>query len=191
MAPPRKPRNVEVRGREYLTEDEVDALRKAALKQGRHGHRDATMILLAYTHALRVSELVTIRWDQVDLKASTLYIRRRKGSVSGTHPLRRLEVASLKKLEGERRGLVFRTERGTGCSESSFHKVIARAGREAGLIFPVHPHMLRHGCGYRLTNEGHDTRGIQAWMGHKNIQHTVRYTELAPDRFSKMKFWED
>lgn len=190
-APPRRAANEAVRGREYLTEDEVDELRKAAAKAGRNGHRDSTMILIAYTHALRVSELIAIRWDQVDLKHATLYVRRVKGSVSGTHPLRKVEVGALKKLEGDRRGLVFRSERGEGMCENGFHKIIARAGQLAGFGFPAHPHMLRHGCGYRLTNEGHDTRAIQAWMGHKNIQHTVRYTELAPDRFAKIGFWGD
>ena len=60
-------------------------------------------------------------------------------------------------------------------------------GARAEMPFPVHPHMLRHGCGYALANAGHDTRALQAWLGHKNIQHTVRYTELAPDRFKN--FW--
>jgi type 1 fimbriae regulatory protein FimB/type 1 fimbriae regulatory protein FimE len=193
-APPVRPKNDDVRGREYLTEEEVDLLRKAAAATGRHGHRDATMILVAYTHALRASELAKLRWDQVDLKAGTIHLKRLKGSVDGTHPLRRIEVTALKKLcpePGSRRGHVFRTERGGKLSRRTFHDIVARAGRLAGFVFPVHAHMLRHGCGYRLTNEGHDTRSIQAWMGHKNIQHTVRYTELAPDRFAKLKFWED
>lgn len=191
--PPRKPRNEEVRGREFLTEEEVDGLRKAAASLGRHGHRDATMILVGYTHGLRVSELVGIRWDQVDLRQATIYVRRRKGSTSGSHPLRKAEVAALKKLApvGDRRALLFRNERGGGMSDSGFRKIIARAGEAAGFSFPCHPHMLRHGCGYRLTNAGHDTRAIQAWLGHRNIQHTVRYTELAPDRFQRLKFWED
>lgn len=189
--PPRKPKNESVRGREYLTEDEVDQLRKAAGKVGRHSHRDATMILIAYTHGLRASELVALRWDQVDLKALTIYIKRSKGSTSGTHPLRKVERDALKKLATDRRGLVFRSERGEGISVRAFHAIVARAGTEGDFAFPVHPHMLRHGCGYRLTNQGHDLRVIQAWLGHRNIQHTIRYTELAPDRFEKLRFWED
>jgi len=65
----------------------------------------------------------------------------------------------------------------------AFHALFGRIGERAKMPFPVHPHMLRHGCGYALANAGHDTRALQAWLGHKNIQHTVRYTELAPDRF--------
>ena len=189
--PPRHRKNIEVRGREYLVEDEVDALRRAAAKVGRNGHRDATMILLAYTHGLRACELVWTKWDQVDLKHGTIAIRRLKGSKSGTHPLRKVEVRALKLLGGDRRGLVFKTDRGTGVSDSGLRKIVARAGEEAGLEFPVHPHMLRHGCGYKLTNEGHDLRVIQAWLGHAQIANTILYTAMAPDRFTRQKFWED
>jgi site-specific recombinase XerD len=71
----------------------------------------------------------------------------------------------------------------------AFHALFGRIGERAKMPFPVHPHMLRHGCGYALANAGHDTRALQAWLGHKNIQHTVRYTELAPDRFKN--FWRE
>jgi site-specific recombinase XerD len=72
-------------------------------------------------------------------------------------------------------------------NDKSFHTLIARLGERAGMPFPIHPHMLRHACGFALANAGHDTRAVQAWLGHRNIQHTVRYTELAPDRFKD--FW--
>jgi type 1 fimbriae regulatory protein FimB/type 1 fimbriae regulatory protein FimE len=72
---------------------------------------------------------------------------------------------------------------------SNVRKLVTRAGEASGLPFPVHPHMLRHACGYKLANEGHDTRALQQYLGHRNIQHTVRYTELAPDRFKN--FWKD
>ena len=67
--------------------------------------------------------------------------------------------------------------------------MLARTGDEAGLPFPIHPHMLRHACGFALANAGHDTRALQLWLGHKNIQHTVLYTELSPARFKG--FWRD
>ena len=84
---------------------------------------------------------------------------------------------------------VFASERGGPIAPKSFHTLISRLGERARVAFPIHPHMLRHGCGYALANAGHDSRAIQAWMGHKNIQHTVQYTELAPDRFKD--FWRD
>jgi type 1 fimbriae regulatory protein FimB/type 1 fimbriae regulatory protein FimE len=69
----------------------------------------------------------------------------------------------------------------------AWYALFGRIGRRAGLGFPAKPHALRHGCGYALANANHDTRSIQAWLGHKNIQHTVAYTELAPNRFKD--FW--
>jgi type 1 fimbriae regulatory protein FimB/type 1 fimbriae regulatory protein FimE len=84
---------------------------------------------------------------------------------------------------------MFASERGGPMSAKSFGTLFARLGERAGLAFPIFPHMLRHACGYALANAGHDTRALQAWLGHRNIQHTVRYTELAPDRFKN--FWRD
>jgi site-specific recombinase XerD len=69
----------------------------------------------------------------------------------------------------------------------SIHHLIQRLGKAAEMPFAVHPHMLRHACGFKLANDGHDTRALQHYLGHKNIQHTVRYTELGPDRFKD--FW--
>jgi type 1 fimbriae regulatory protein FimB/type 1 fimbriae regulatory protein FimE len=98
-------------------------------------------------------------------------------------------LIALKKLGNERQGTVFTTERGGPLTTSGFGKIVARAGEEAGLGMPIHPHMLRHACGYYLANQGQDTRVIQAYLGHADIRNTVIYTELAPDRFRG--FWKD
>src|SRR5215470_13395980 len=157
--PPRRRPNAELRTREYLTEPEVERLIKAA-KANRHGHRDATMILLAFRHGLRAVELVDLRWDQVDLgRNACLHVRRVKNGIATTHPLSGDEMRALRALVREST-FVFTSER------------IARAGVEAGFKFGVHPHMLRHACGFALANSGHDTRALQAYLGHKNIQHT-------------------
>ncbi len=190
-APPRKPRNAEVRTREYLTAKEVERLMAAARKVGRHGHRDRTLILVMYRHGLRVSEAVRLRWDQVDLDAGFIHVNRLKNGTASTHPLGGSEIRALRKLKRDYPATqyVFVTERKGPMSDSAVRKMIARAGRKAGIGFPVHPHMLRHACGFKLANDGHDTRAIQHYLGHKNIQHTVRYTELAPERFRE--FWDD
>jgi type 1 fimbriae regulatory protein FimB/type 1 fimbriae regulatory protein FimE len=191
VTPPRRVANRDRRTREHLTPQEVDKLIKAAGRIGRYGHRDATLILLAYRHGLRVSELVALRWDQVDLEQGLLHVARLKNGVPSTHPLRGPELRALRRLRREQ-GLspyVLTSERGGAMTDSSVRKIIARAGDEARLGFPVHPHMLRHACGFKLANEGHDTRAIQHYLGHRNIQHTVRYTELAADRFKR--FWSD
>lgn len=190
---PRRKKNADVRDREWLTEEEVNRVRRAAGRIGRNGHRDATMVLMAYRHALRVSELVDFKWELIDLDAATVFVRRLKGSKSGMHTLERDEVAALKKLATatrDRVGFVFRTEGGGPMSACGFRKVVARAGEAAGMPFPIHPHMLRHACGYELTRANKITRVIQDWMGHKNIQNTEHYTELDPGRFKREKMWD-
>jgi type 1 fimbriae regulatory protein FimE len=189
--PPRKPRNADRRSREFLTPAEVERLAKAAEQVGRHGHRDATMILMAYRHALRVSELCSLRWDQVDLAQGLLHVRRRKNGTPSSHPLHGPELRALRRLQRDYPTCpyVFTGERNGPLTDSTVRKLVARAGRAAKLDFPVHPHMLRHAAGYKLANDGQDTRAIQHYLGHKNITHTVRYTELSPERFKD--FWED
>jgi integrase len=149
------------------------------------------MILLAYRHGLRVAELIALRWEQVDLKQGVLHVRRRKNGSPSTHPLHGPEIRALRKLAREypETPYVFVTERKGPLTDSAFRKIVARAGAAAGLDFPVHPHMLRHSTGFKLANDGQDTRAIQHYLGHKNIQHTVRYTELSSDRFKE--FWDD
>jgi len=174
-----------VRTREYLTAAEVGRLRAAARKFSRWGHRDATMILLGYRHGLRASELCDLQWSQVELATGRLHVRRAKNGTPSVHPLRGEELRALRRLQREcgPSPYVFQSERGGPMTPKSFHALFGRIGVWAKMPFPIHPHMLRHGCGYALANAGHDARALQAWLGHKNIQHTVRYTELAPDRF--------
>jgi type 1 fimbriae regulatory protein FimB/type 1 fimbriae regulatory protein FimE len=191
VPPPRRVANRERRTREHLTPQEVDKLIKAATRVGRYGHRDATLILIAFRHGLRVSELVALRWDQVDLEQGLLHVSRVKNGVPSTHPLRGPEIRALRRLRREHGAspYVFTTERRGAMTDSSVRKIVARAGAAAKLGFPVHPHMLRHATGYKLANDGHDTRAIQHYLGHRNIMHTVRYTEMSPDRFKG--FWPD
>jgi len=163
----------------------------AAARQNRHGHRDATMIHIAFRHGLRVSELIDLRWDQVDFNRAVLHIRRVKHGTPSVHPLSGSEMRALRRLqrENETSLFVFVSERRAPFTRAGFARMTERAAEAAGLNLKVHPHMLRHACGFALANAGHDTRALQAYLGHKNIQHTVRYTELAPDRFKK--FWRD
>jgi type 1 fimbriae regulatory protein FimB/type 1 fimbriae regulatory protein FimE len=189
--PPPRRKNSEVRSREHLTSDEVEKLILAARSLGRHGHRDAALILLAYRHGLRVSELVSLRWDMVDLKQGLLHVSRLKNGVTSTHPVRGPELRALRKIQRDYPDTpyLFVTERKGPLTTSTVRKILSRAGEHAKIGFPVHPHMLRHSTGYKLANDGHDTRAIQHYLGHKNIQHTVRYTELAANRFKD--FWRD
>ena len=157
----------------------------------RNPHRDATMILLAYRHGLRASELCSLRWDMLDLSQGRCHVTRRKNGRPSVHLIRGNEIRDLRRLQREQVPAsiyVFTTERRTPMNAAGFRKQLAVIGVAAVLPFPVHPHMLRHACGFALAHGKHDTRTIQEWLGHRNIQHTTRYTELTIHRFKD--FWE-
>ena len=162
--------------RRYLTEHEVEQVIDAARKHSRHGHRDATMILVAYRHGLRASEVCSLEWHQVELDQGRLHVRRAKRGTPSVHPIRGDEIRALRRLRRENPSEVhvFVSERGGPISPMGFHHLMVRLGKAAKIPFAVHPHMLRHACGFKLANDGHDTRALQHYLGHKNIQHTVR-----------------
>lgn len=185
LGPPAKQPNLEKRSREYLTVSEVNKLIRTAKKLGRHGERDSLMVLIMYRHALRVGELIDLRWDQLDLNRGRMHVNRLKNGDSSVHYLEGDENRALRKLRRDypATDFVLESERQGPLTSNTIHKMVARAGVEAELELSVHPHMLRHGKGYQLASEGVDTRAIKAYMGHKNIQHTVLYTQLNPKRF--------
>jgi integrase len=191
--PPIRQANQASRTREYPTPGEVESMIGAARKNGgRVAERDCLLILLGYRHGLRASELTALRWEQIDLKAGLLAVSRLKGGEPSTHPLRGSELRALrawKREQGDTASYVFTSLRGGPMTRRTVHHVVAQAGKAAGLAFPVHPHMLRHAAGYALANAGQDTRAIQLYLGHRNIQHTCRYTQLAAGRFKD--FWKD
>ena len=141
-----------------------------------------------YRHG--ASELVDLRWDQIDFNTATLAVRRAKRGTPSTHPILGDEMRALRRLQRKQEPkspFVFTPERAAPFATAGFARLVERAGAAARLGFKVHPHMLRHACGFALANKGHDTRALQAYLGHRNIQHTVRYTELSPQRFKD--FW--
>jgi type 1 fimbriae regulatory protein FimE len=175
--------------RSYLKPDDVERLMSAARSRGRHGHRDATMILLAYRHGLRVKELVDLRWDHIDLSLGRIHINRLKGSESGVHPLSGVEIRALRRLQRSQPGMhVFMSGQKAPMTPRSFFKILSLAAADAGLE-DVHPHLLRHGTGYKLVNDGVDTRTIAAYLGHKNLANTARYTAMSATRFNNL--WND
>jgi type 1 fimbriae regulatory protein FimB/type 1 fimbriae regulatory protein FimE len=149
------------------------------------------MILLAYRHGLRASEVCDLKWEQFDLGQGTLHVNRLKNGIASVHPLGGNELRALRKLKREEpvSRFLFLSERGAPMTAEGFRKMVRRAGEAAKLPFSVHPHMIRHACGYKLANDGNDTRAIQLYMGHKNIQNTVGYTQLSATRFKD--FWSD
>ena len=152
-----------------------------AAKSNRHGHRDSTMILVAYRHGLRASEVCDLQWHQIELDVGRLHVRRAKKGTPSVHPIRGDEIRALRRLRHEipTEAYVFASERGGPISPMGFHHLIQRLGKAAKMLFAIHPHMLRHACGFKLANDGHDTRALQHYLGHKNIQHTETSTPPA------------
>jgi type 1 fimbriae regulatory protein FimB/type 1 fimbriae regulatory protein FimE len=186
--PPRKPKNTERRKREHLTEVEVEALAKAAGDCGRYGHRDRTMVMVCFCHGLRVSELVSLEWDQVNLDEALLTVHRAKKGRPSEHPIPGEELRALRRLKRERRPgspFVFMTERGGPMTDRAFRLLFSRAGEKAELPFPVHPHNLRHAAGYKLVNDRQPIRAIQQYLGHRRIASTERYTEIDSRQFKE------
>lgn len=179
---------VDNRRKNYLTESEMKRLLDAA-KCGRHGVRDYAMLLLMYRHGLRVSELIDLRVKELDLDSGRLFVKRLKGSLSTEQPVAGDELRAIRAWLRERNErsdarspYLFLGERGS-LTRFAINYLAHQAGERAKLSCRVHPHMLRHSCGYYLANKGFDTRLIQDYLGHKNIAHTVRYTRTAAVRF--------
>ena len=177
--------------RRHLSQSEVERLLKAA-RGARHESRDRCLLLLIFRHGLRVSEACGLRLSQVDLEERVLHVARLKRGLSTTHPLRTDEIRALRRWLAVRARMkadsdtLFLSERRAPLNRRTVWHLVRRYGERAGLALPAHPHMLRHACGYELANQGADTRLIQDYLGHRNIQHTVQYTAANPARFEKL-----
>lgn len=183
---------VDARKKNFLTEAEINLFLNAARKSSRHGIRNFAMMLLAYRHGLRVSELVNMRMCDLDLDAGRVFVRRCKNSLSTSQPLDGPELRAVRGWLRERADgpcanspLLFLSERGR-MTRQAVNYTVAEIGRRARLPLKVHPHMLRHSCGYALANKGCDTRLIQDFLGHRNGRHTQLYTRTAAVRFERL-----
>jgi type 1 fimbriae regulatory protein FimB/type 1 fimbriae regulatory protein FimE len=181
--PPGRGKNADLRSREYLTSQEIKQLRDA-VKDNRYGLRDSLIILMLYKHGLRVSELVSLRWDAIDFHTGMIHINRKKNGNASNQKLSGDEITMLKKLRKLVDGaFIFVSERGATLQRFAVNQMLAAASKKVEFGFQVHPHMLRHAAGYELAKAKVPTRTIQDYLGHKNIQHTVVYTRLDPDAF--------
>lgn len=170
--------------RNYLTPGEVKQLLEAT-KKNRHAQRDYLLILLTYRHALRASEAISLKWAQIDFAGGKLHVERLKHGDASVHYLEADELRRLRALKrlNPESPFVFISERKSPFTRFALNRLVERLGETAGLDVSVHPHMLRHAKGFQLANAGKDTRSIQGYLGHRNIQHTVRYTKLDANRF--------
>jgi integrase len=191
--------NSRLRNREYLFFSEVTTLLKTAQERSRYPERNYALILMMFRHGLRASEAAMLEWKDVDLTQNSIYIQRVKGSRSGVHPLLEDEREIILKLHQTDIPQIFMNERGRsflvpaklpGRADEApgISRIVARIGEVSNLNIKVHAHMLRHSCGYWLANQGYDTRLIQDYLGHENIQHTVKYTKLNHERFRQLRW---
>jgi integrase len=180
---PKRVTNVERRPREHLSRDEVLALCKAA-RSNRHGARDAAAIWLAFNHGLRVGELADLRWSDIQWEERRMMVRRLKGSQSGEHPLTEQDkrfVGPLRQKGQRPADCVF------GITAAGFRKMLARLELPAELAaLAVHPHMLRHACGYDMVGRA-DLQARAAFLGHKRLENTIRYSQLDPGQFEGLR----
>ncbi len=182
---------VDSHAKNFLTESEMKKF-LAAARKGRHGARDFCLMLVAYRHGMRVSELVDVRLKDIDLETARIFVRRLKGSLSTHQPIEGDELRALRAWLRQREAYpnadsnyLFLSERGP-LTRQAINYLVKEIGKRAKLNFDVNPHMLRHSTGYYLANRGYDTRLIQDYLGHKNITHTVRYTRTAASRFENL-----
>ncbi|EMM3427515.1 tyrosine-type recombinase/integrase [Klebsiella aerogenes] len=181
--------NSEIKKRNFLTQNEIESLLNAA-NSGPHAARNYCLTLLCFIHGFRASEICRLRISDIDLRSKCIYIHRLKKGFSTTHPLLNKEIQALKRWLDIRDEYpqstsewLFLSRKGNPLSRQQFYQIISASGDQAGLPLEIHPHMLRHSCGFALANMGIDTRLIQDYLGHRNIRHTVWYTASNAGRF--------
>lgn len=171
------------RGKDFLSESEMSTFLEA-VKKGRHGTRDYLLLLMMYRHGLRVTEAIRLRVKDVNIKESRIWIRRLKNGLSVEQPIAGDELRALKRYLASRSDnlpWLFLSERGHPLTRQAVTYLTSKAASRCEL--EVHPHMLRHSCGFYLANKGYDLRLIQDYLGHRDPKHTVHYTRVSASRF--------
>ena len=176
--PPRKKHSPLLRERRHLTEREIQQMINCARNQGELGLRNAVMLMLMYTHALRVSEVIQLKWDDIDVEALSINIDRMNRGVASKHTLSAVEAGLLFRLRRSSlrdASYVFCSEKGVPLARRTVHFIVAKAAQDTSLDLNVNPHMLRHARALHLASSGFGVRPLKKFMGHRNVQNTQLY----------------
>lgn len=184
--------NDELRGKRHLTKSEIDRICKAIRKGSRHPDRDELMVLVAFYHGLRISELLNIKWQHIRLNDHQISIKRLKNGIDNVHPIvNKRELMLLRKaykaMSNPTSGYVFLNERKNAVSVSGFQKMFNKFSEQA-LGVKFNAHALRHSCGTALIEKGLDVRTVQNYMGHRNIQNTTVYLHESSKQFDSIEW---
>lgn len=180
------------RGRRHLTPQEVDSICQTIRKHSRYADRDELMVVVAFHHGYRVGELTDLKWQHIDLKSGQLSVKRSKNGVNTQHPIaNKRELMLFRRLYRDQgkptSGFLFRNERGGAVSTNGFQRMFNRYSEKAtGTKWNAHA--LRHACGTTLINRGQDVRTVQVYMGHANIQNTVKYLHESTKQFESIEW---
>lgn len=180
--------------RKFLTVAEIEKLVSSVNSMKNH-ERNKCMLLMCFIHGLRVSELSRLKIRDIEFSNKIIYISRLKNGFSVQHPLQQRELDALNIWFKKRSGFLgseseylFLSRHGNKLSRQQLYRIFSKAGKLANINIDVHPHMFRHACGYALADQGCDTRLIQDYLGHRNIQNTVIYTASNAARFKQVNF---
>ncbi|PKB85962.1 integrase [Ewingella americana] len=173
----------------FLDQKQIEKI-IAATAMGRNSARDECMLLMCFIHGLRVTELINLRVSDVDLKINRISVSRLKNGFAVQHPLQPREVVAIEKWLTFRSRFIdadtpwlFLSKHGGQLSRQQFYRLVRKYGETGGLDVQVHPHMLRHACGFALADKGLDTIVIQKYLGHRNIQNTTIYTGTTASQY--------
>lgn len=184
--------NAQCRPREWLRKEEIEAIISSIDPQSRTAERDKLLIRFSWMHGLRLSEALNARWSDIDFKAAQFFVRRVKGSTSGTHSLTGQELRALRswqRHQPKQSAYIFTSWNESPIAARSVQKLCKILGKRAQLPLDIHFHMLRHSCGYHLANGGVGVLHIQQWLGHTSINNTIKYTHLVPNPVLKDVTW--
>jgi integrase len=175
------------KSKDFLSDAEIKIL-LAASKKTRYPKRNYLLLLMIYRHGLRVSEAIAIKKSDVNIKESRIWVNRLKSGLSVKQPISGDELRAIKRYLNSRDDnlpWLFVNERGLPLTRQAINYIVNVVASSANLE-NVHPHTLRHSCGFYLANKGYDLRLIQDYLGHRDPKHTAYYTRVVSKRFEKL-----